>query len=225
MRLPLILFSFIFLSHLLGQVRAVETSDGVKSTNNSDRTKVFDIEKFRCILKIVYQRLFDEDMEKTFHLEEKQDKFSDDEQKQISNETLTRVNNLDTYVIKLRSFLNKMGEWKDMDPIHDLNDVTFIRLFNQIFIDFNNFKKSYREQFMQCGLEPVMVNTQARCNKVYGASNCELNKNKISYGVKCPEGYVKYKNYFCYIKCPEPYIDQSNYCQKPPHIKVSFLFF
>ena len=145
MRLPLILFSLILLSNLFDMTLAKETSLTAKTQKNSDRTKSFDVDKFRCILKVIYQRLLEKDMDKVFYLEEKQDKFTSDDEKQISTETINRVNNLDSYLIKLRSFLLQIGEWKNINPVRDLNDVSFIRIFNQIFIDFNNFKQEYKD--------------------------------------------------------------------------------
>ena len=221
MRLYSLLFSFLFLSVLFPTYSGANNTGSTSNSKIIQKKKIFNVEKFRCILKVVYQRLFEDDVKKMFKLEEKQDQFTEDDEKRLSNDTISRVNNLDTYVIKLRNFLNDAGE--EIRPIHDLNDVTFIRIFNAIFIDFNNFKKEYKDQFNKCGLDGLLVNTEARCRKVYG-EHCMLNNNKVSFGVSCPDQYVKYKNYFCYIKCPEPYIDQANFCQKPNHIKVSYIF-
>lgn len=209
----LVILSFLQLTQSTKNERALaeeKTQSGQKS---------FNVEKFRCILKVIYQRILDEDIEEIYFREQKQDKLTDNEKEKMTAEDVRQLDQLDSYLIKLRGFLKERGEFKDLNPLTELSDVNFVRLFNQLFIDFNNFKEIYKEQVLACGLESVLQNTEKRCRNKYGP-HCELNENQVSFGVKCPEGYIKYKNFFCFIKCPEPYIDYSNSCMKPPHIKV-----
>ena len=96
-----------------------------------------------------------------------------------------------------------------------LNTILFCKKLHY----FNNFKQEYKDQMLSCGLESLLVNTEKRCKAKYG-EHCQPNKNGVSYGIRCPEGYVKYKNYFCYIKCPKNFIERYNHCVKPQHLKV-----
>jgi hypothetical protein len=184
--------------------------------------KKFNVEKFRCILKVLYGRLFDKDVEKMNRFEDQKENSitSDKGTKTESGEYVTYS---DPYLLKLRSFLLNENQFGDLDPLKDIGDVSFIRMFNQLFVDFNNFKEVYKKKFLECELEDVMKNTEERCKQKYG-DYCMKNDNQVSYGVKCKDNdYISYKGYFCFIKCPKPYIEQKNKCMKPPHITVKFI--
>lgn len=213
------LYSIFIILGLFRLASSATSERALTDEKKQSAQKSFNLKKFRCILKVIFQRILDDDIEQMYMFEDKQDKLSEDDVKNMTKEGLRQLDQLDSYLIKLRGFLKKKGEFEGLNPLKELSDVTFVRLFNQLFIDFNNFKAEYKKQILECGVDSLLENTLKRCRNKYGP-HCELNENKVSYGVRCPEGYVKYKNYFCFIKCPEPYIDYSNSCMKPPHIKV-----
>jgi hypothetical protein len=197
-------------------VNGTKSGGEVSTTSENStqpKTKTFNTEKFRCILNVLYQRLFDKDIEQV-------NKFEDKKENSISNEAGAGGKiNLDPYLLKMRSFLLEDKEFGNLNPLKDLGNISFVRLFNQLFIDFINFEDKYQQQFLQCGLDEVMQNTKLRCEQKYG-DNCILNEDQVSYGVKCLDGYVSYKGYFCYIKCPDSYVEQYNKCLKPSNMKV-----
>jgi hypothetical protein len=193
-----------------------------KSTNTQAVQKSFNKEKFRCILKVLYSMLFDKEVEKMNGFVENKEDFQVNEKEAIV-EAGIQFRNSDPYLFKMRSFLLGEGEFKDLNPLMELTDTSFVKIFNQLFIDFNDFEDKYKEQVLTCGLDEILVNTKARCQKKFG-EQCQLRNNKVSYGVKCMDGYIPYKEYFCYIKCPESYVDQFNKCIKPAHKTVTSLF-
>ena len=217
MRMNPQLVIFILMS-LIKWTNCAIDSKTVKSVDTQTFKKTFNREKFRCILKVLYARLFDNNIEKMNRFDDHKDGLlSGDEGTEV--EGGHHITYSDPYLLKIRSFLLGVGENKKLDPLLEFTDIAFVRMFNQLFIDFNNFKEEYKQQFFKCELDEILVNTGKRCKEKYG-NHCQLNYNKVSYGVKCNEGYIPYKGYFCFIKCPHPYIEQYNKCLKPPHKTV-----
>lgn len=214
------LLSLIIFSSLAGRFWTAELDETMREDSGEDEPSLeFQTQTFRCIMKVMFQRLFEKDVELQYTNEEKHNALTEEDREAYTKSDITRIQNLDSYIIKMRGFLLQKPGYADLNPIKSLQNINFIRLFNQVFIDFTNFKLDYQRQIKKCGLQDILVNTEKRCRSKYG-EHCELNDDKISFGVKCPEKYTKYKNYFCFIDCPDKFIERNNHCVKPPHTKV-----
>lgn len=81
-----------------------------------------------------------------------------------------------------------------------------------ILTHFDSLNPKTQQAFIDCRISTAP--TKLRCEEVYGVGNCEA-INAFTYSKKCPEGFVRHDQFFCFPKCPALFVEQGSSCLKP----------
>lgn len=122
-----------------------------------------------------------------------------------------------------QSLLRFLKDDSNDDLLKYASNIKLQKDFNKMMLNYDLYKKTYQDSIKKCKLEDVLNNTQRRCFEKYGDVNC-MQTNSVSFGKKCPDGYINYKNYFCLPKCPDGFREENTFCSKGNHKKVNSLF-